>query len=38
MPSVEAILHAVLYEDTDAQVIAHTHPTAINALLLLDAA
>jgi rhamnose utilization protein RhaD (predicted bifunctional aldolase and dehydrogenase) len=33
MPSVEAILHAVLYADTDAQVIAHTHPTAINAIL-----
>lgn len=33
MPSVEAILHAVLYEDTDAQVIAHTHPVAINSIL-----
>ena len=33
MPSVEAILHAVLYERTDARVIVHTHPTAVNALL-----
>lgn len=32
MPSVEAILHAVLYEITDANVIAHTHPTAINMI------
>lgn len=30
--SVEAILHAVLYELTDAQVIAHTHPIAVNAI------
>lgn len=33
MPSVEAILHAVLYDRTDAQVIVHTHPTAVNAIL-----
>lgn len=33
MPSVEAILHAVLYEQTGAEVIVHTHPTAVNALL-----
>ena len=33
LPSVEAILHAVLYEDTDTQVIAHTHPTAVNGIL-----
>lgn len=33
MPSVEAILHAVLYERTSAQVIVHTHPTAVNSLL-----
>jgi len=33
MPSVEAILHAVLYERTDAQVLVHTHPTAVNAVL-----
>ena len=33
MPSVEAILHAVLYADTAAQVVVHTHPTAVNALL-----
>jgi rhamnose utilization protein RhaD (predicted bifunctional aldolase and dehydrogenase) len=32
-PSVEAILHAVIYGDTDARVIAHTHPTAINSIL-----
>lgn len=33
MPSVEAILHAVLYERTSAEVVVHTHPTAVNALL-----
>ena len=33
MPSVEAILHAVIYGETSAQVIAHTHPTAVNAIL-----
>lgn len=33
MPSVEAILHAVIYADTGAQVIAHTHPTSVNAIL-----
>lgn len=32
-PSVEALLHAVLYEQTPARVIAHSHPTAVNALL-----
>jgi rhamnose utilization protein RhaD (predicted bifunctional aldolase and dehydrogenase) len=32
MPSVEAVLHAVLYELTSAKVIAHTHPTAVNML------
>ena len=32
IPSVEAILHAVLYEITPAQVIGHTHPTAVNML------
>ena len=31
-PSVEAILHATLYKATEASVIAHTHPTAVNAL------
>jgi rhamnose utilization protein RhaD (predicted bifunctional aldolase and dehydrogenase) len=31
-PSVEAILHAVLYATTNASVIAHTHPTSINAI------
>lgn len=33
MPSVEAILHATIYEHTDAAVIVHTHPTAVNAIL-----
>ena len=28
----EAILHATLYKSTEATVIAHTHPTAVNAL------
>lgn len=32
-PSVETILHAVLYDLTDAAFIGHTHPTAANALL-----
>lgn len=32
-PSVEALLHVVLYEATDAQIIAHSHPTSVNALL-----
>lgn len=32
-PSVEALLHVVLYEQTDAAVIAHSHPTSVNALL-----
>ena len=31
-PSVEAILHAVLYDITAAHVIAHTHPTVVNML------
>jgi len=31
-PSVEAILHAILYATTNASVIAHTHPVAINAI------
>jgi rhamnose utilization protein RhaD (predicted bifunctional aldolase and dehydrogenase) len=33
MPSVEAILHAVIYEETAVGVVAHTHPVAVNALL-----
>jgi rhamnose utilization protein RhaD (predicted bifunctional aldolase and dehydrogenase) len=33
MPSVEAILHAVIYAHTEARVVAHTHPTAINSIL-----
>lgn len=32
-PSVEALLHVVVYEATDAAVIAHSHPTSVNALL-----
>ena len=32
MPSVEAILHAVLYDITSTQVIAHTHPVVVNML------
>ena len=32
VPSVEAILHAVLYSETNAEVIAHTHPITVNAL------
>lgn len=37
-PSVEALLHVVAYEATDAQVIAHSHPTVVNALLCSDGA
>jgi rhamnose utilization protein RhaD (predicted bifunctional aldolase and dehydrogenase) len=33
IPSVEAILHAVIYAESDATVIAHTHPVAVNAIL-----
>jgi len=32
-PSVETILHAVLYQLTDAGFIGHTHPVAVNAIL-----
>ena len=32
-PSVEALLHAVVYEATGASVVAHSHPTHVNALL-----
>ncbi|WP_136028606.1 class II aldolase/adducin family protein [Microbacterium sp. PF5] len=32
-PSVEALLHVVLYDQTPARVIAHAHPTAVNAVL-----
>lgn len=32
VPSVEAILHATLYDSTDAKVIAHTHPISVNRL------
>lgn len=32
-PSVEALLHVVVYEATDARVIAHSHPSWVNALL-----
>lgn len=37
-PSVEALLHVVAYEATTAQVIAHSHPTSVNALLCSDGA
>lgn len=32
-PSVEALLHSVLYDTTDASCILHTHPIAVNRLL-----
>lgn len=32
-PSVETVLHAVLYELTDARFIGHTHPVAANIVL-----
>jgi rhamnose utilization protein RhaD (predicted bifunctional aldolase and dehydrogenase) len=32
-PSVEAILHAVCLTETEASVIAHTHPVSVNGLL-----
>lgn len=32
-PSVEAVLHAVLYDLTSVACIAHTHPIAVNGLL-----
>ncbi|WP_084344284.1 class II aldolase/adducin family protein [Microbacterium resistens] len=32
-PSVEALLHVVLYDQTPARVIAHSHPAHVNALL-----
>ena len=32
-PSVEAILHAVCLTETEARVVAHTHPVAVNGLL-----
>lgn len=35
-PSVEALLHVVIYEATDARTIAHSHPTHVNALLCCD--
>jgi rhamnose utilization protein RhaD (predicted bifunctional aldolase and dehydrogenase) len=37
-PSVEALLHVVVYEATAARVIAHSHPTHVNALLCSDRA
>lgn len=37
-PSVEALLHAVIYLETAAAAIAHSHPTAVNALLCSDQA
>ncbi len=32
-PSVETVLHASLYELTDAQFIGHSHPSAVNAIM-----
>lgn len=32
-PSVEALLHVVIYAATDARVIAHSHPTNVTAIL-----
>jgi rhamnose utilization protein RhaD (predicted bifunctional aldolase and dehydrogenase) len=32
-PSIEATMHAVIYELTGANFIGHTHPTAVNAVL-----
>lgn len=32
-PSVEATMHAIIYELTDANFVGHTHPTMINAIL-----
>lgn len=32
-PSVETVLHAVLYQWTDSKFIGHTHPTAVNSVL-----
>ncbi|MCL5995276.1 MAG: class II aldolase/adducin family protein [Chloroflexi bacterium] len=32
-PSVETVLHAALYDLTDAQFIGHTHPIAVNAVM-----
>jgi rhamnose utilization protein RhaD (predicted bifunctional aldolase and dehydrogenase) len=37
-PSMEALLHALCVEDAGAQVVAHTHPSAVNALLCSDQA
>lgn len=35
-PSVEALLHAVCVDDGAAQVVGHTHPVHVNALLCSD--
>lgn len=32
-PSVEALLHAAIYSESDAACIAHTHPVTVNRLL-----
>ena len=37
-PSVEALLHAVVLERTDADVVLHTHPIPVNRLLCSTAA
>ncbi len=37
-PSVEALLHAVVLDRTDASIVLHTHPIAVNRLLCSAAA
>ncbi len=37
-PSMEALLHALCLEEAGAQVVAHTHPTAVNGILCSDRA
>ncbi|MFM7146423.1 MAG: class II aldolase/adducin family protein [Actinomycetales bacterium] len=37
-PSVEALLHAVVLDRTDASIVLHTHPIAVNRLLCSRAA
>ncbi|MPY78764.1 MAG: class II aldolase [Actinophytocola sp.] len=37
-PSMEALLHALCLEEAGAEVVAHTHPTAVNGILCSDRA
>ena len=37
-PSMEALLHALCIEEAGAEVVAHTHPTAVNGILCSDRA